>query len=72
MEKINDYLNQVGTTERHLSVDDKIQNVRFRKFRSEVALTKRRSHLEYKLSAEQIAVAIKKGEKESKAFIDVY
>ena len=53
-------------------MDDRILNTRFRQYRSEAALAKRRNHLEYKLSAEQIVVAIKKAEKESKAFIEGY
>ena len=72
LEKINEYFKQLGSKERHLRVDDRILNTRFRQYRSEAALAKRRNHLEYKLSAEQIVVAIKKAEKESKAFIEGY
>ena len=72
LEKINDYFKQMGSKERHLKVDDRIQNVRFRSYRNEELLAKRRSHLEYKLSPEQIVVAIKKADKESKTFIDDY
>ena len=35
-------------------------------------LTRRSNHLEYKLSAEQIVVAVKKAEKESENFIQNY
>ena len=72
LEKINEYFNQLGSKERHLRVDDRVLNTRFRQYRNEAALAKRRSHLEYKLSAEQIVVAVKKAEKESKTFIDGY
>lgn len=72
LEKINEYFKQLGSKDRQLKIDDRILNTRFRTFRSEAALAKRRLHLEYKLSAEQIVVAIKKAEKESKVFIEAY
>ena len=72
LEKINEYFKHLGNKERHLRVDDRILNTRFRQYRNEVALAKRRSHLEYKLEAEQIVVAVKKAEKDSKIFIASY
>ena len=52
LDKVNEYLSQTGSKDRQLHVDEKVQFVRFRKFRNEAALKKRMSHLEYKLTPE--------------------
>ena len=52
LDKINEYLTQVGSKDRHLKIEDKVQNVRFRRYRNEAGLKKRMQHLEYKLSPE--------------------
>ena len=70
LQKINEYLRQAGSSDRVMHVDDKVQVARFRNYRSEALLEKRRRHLEYKLQAEQIVVALKKAEKESQVYID--
>ena len=69
LEKINEHFKQSGSKERRLRLDDKVTNARFYKYRSEEALLKRRKHLECKLTAEQLVVAIKKAEKDAKEFI---
>lgn len=52
LEKINKYMSQSGSSERHLKIDDRVQNTRFRSYRNEAVLSKRRKHLEYKLQPE--------------------
>ena len=49
LEKINEYLKEAGVSERHLEIDDKIAVARFRKYRNEACLKRRRWHLECKL-----------------------
>lgn len=49
LEKVNDYLKSAGVSERHLIIDEKVQVARFRAFRNEACLERRRKHLEYKL-----------------------
>ena len=73
LEKINEYYKSVGTKDRMLKLDEKVGKfARFRAFRSEAMLERRRLHLEYKLTPEQIVVATKKAEKEAKVFTDDY
>ena len=70
LEKINKYLKEASATERYLTLADKVTVCRFRKFRNEASLIKRRKHLEYKLPPDSIVIALKKAEKDSQVFID--
>jgi transglutaminase-like putative cysteine protease len=72
LEKINAYFKEIGRhKEMILTLNPNVPGL-IRTFRSEQKLEKRRFHLEYKLTPEQIVVAITKAEKEAKAYIVEY
>jgi hypothetical protein len=70
MEKINTYLKEAGSKELLLTLSDGVPLLNgIKTYRSENKLLARKFHLQYKLTPEQIVVAISKADKEAKIFI---
>jgi hypothetical protein len=70
LEKINTYFKEVGQKQLLLTLDQHIPLLNgIRTYRSEKKLALRKFHLEFKLTPEQIVVAITKAEKEAEIFI---
>jgi hypothetical protein len=74
LEKVNTYLKEIGRPkEVILTLGPNVPLLNgIRTYRSEQKLEVRKCHLQYKLTPEQIVVAITKAEKEAEIFIREY